>query len=120
MRPNPELIISSFQHNLISGLKELAPDIRRGILTGLQTKDAMELMDATGAQILLPMFASVTTTLVDKLHSRELSIITWNCNALHEITLGVKETDAYKRQAKVTGFFCVVAGQNAQASGIDR
>lgn len=80
-----ELLISSFQSELIASLRDRAPDFQRGILTGLQIKDFIGLMNSTGAQVMLPMFASVTMTMVDKLHNSNLSIIIWNCNTLKDM-----------------------------------
>ena len=75
-----ELLISSFQSSLITKLAELAPEIRRGILTHLPVKDPLKLMNMTGAQVMLPIFQSTKKTLVDKLHSRDLSVMVWNCD----------------------------------------
>jgi glycerophosphoryl diester phosphodiesterase len=75
-----ELLLSSFQSALITRLADLAPDIRRGILTARTVKDALELMSVTRAQVMLPIFGSTTKTLVDRLHSRDLSVMVWNCD----------------------------------------
>jgi glycerophosphoryl diester phosphodiesterase len=80
-----ELLLSSFQSALITRLADLAPDIRRGILTARPVKDPLDLMNVTRAQVILPIFGSATKTLVDRLHSRNLSIIVWNCNTSEDI-----------------------------------
>ncbi len=80
-----ELLLSSFQSALITKLADLAPDIRRGILTSFPAKDALKLMSLTRAQVMLPMFGSTTMGLVDKLHNRDLSLIVWNCNTPEDI-----------------------------------
>lgn len=84
-----ELLLSSFQSTLITKLRDLTPDFRYGILTGLQIKDFTELMNSTRAQVMLPMFASVTMTMVDKLHNSNLSIIVWNCNTLKDMGIAL-------------------------------
>lgn len=80
-----ELLLSSFHSALITKLAELATDIRRGILISFPAKDALKLMNLTRAQVLLPMFRSVTMSLVDKLRHRDLSIMVWNCNTPKDI-----------------------------------
>ncbi|HEX9896582.1 MAG TPA: glycerophosphodiester phosphodiesterase [Dehalococcoidales bacterium] len=80
-----ELLLSSFQSALITKLADLAPEIRRGILTSFSTKDAIKLMTLTRAQVMLPMFSTITMTLVGKLHNRDLSLIVWNCNTSEDI-----------------------------------
>jgi glycerophosphoryl diester phosphodiesterase len=80
-----ELLLSSFQSALITKLADLAPDIRRGILTSFPVEDTLKLMRLTKAQVILPMFGSTTMALVDKLHNRDLSLIVWNCNTPEEI-----------------------------------
>jgi glycerophosphoryl diester phosphodiesterase len=80
-----ELLVSSFQSALITRLADLAPDIRRGILTARTVKDPLDLMNATRAQVMLPIFGTTTKPLVDSLHDRNLSIIVWNCNTPEEI-----------------------------------
>mgnify|MGYP001024216871 CR=1 FL=1 len=41
-------------------------------------------------------------------------------DALFEITLRIDETNAHQRQAKIAGFFAMIARQNAQATRINR
>src|SRR5579883_2282152 len=41
-------------------------------------------------------------------------------DALVEVALGIEEADADKGEAKIAGFFTMVAGKNAQAARIDR
>jgi glycerophosphoryl diester phosphodiesterase len=80
-----ELLLSSFQSALITRLADLAPDIRRGILTARTVKDPLDLMNVTRAQVMLPMFGSTTKSLVNSLHDRNSSIIVWNCNTPEDI-----------------------------------
>jgi len=80
-----ELLISSFQSTLITKLADLAPDIRRGILTMNPAKDPLKLMSLTRAQVMLPIFRSTTKALVAKLHSHDLSLIVWNCDTPEDL-----------------------------------
>jgi glycerophosphoryl diester phosphodiesterase len=80
-----ELLLSSFQSALITKLADMAPDLRRGILTSFPSKDALKLMSLTRAQVMLPMLSSANMALVDRLHHRQLSLIVWNCNTAEEL-----------------------------------
>jgi len=80
-----EVIFSSFYGTLINELADLAPEIRRGILTGFPIADPLKLVSMVRAQVMLPRFGFATTALVDKMHSHNLSLIVWDCNTQDNI-----------------------------------
>ncbi|MDP2920434.1 MAG: glycerophosphodiester phosphodiesterase [Dehalococcoidia bacterium] len=80
-----ELLLSSFYGAVITEFADLAPEIRRGILTGFTVKDPLKLMSLTKAQVMLPRFGFTTMALIDKLQHRNLSIIVWDCNTPEDI-----------------------------------
>jgi len=84
MKPE-ELLFSSFYGTLINELADLAPEIKRGILTGFPVKDPLKLVSMVRAQVMVPRFGFVTMALVDKMQSRKLGLIVWDCNTAEEI-----------------------------------
>jgi len=84
MKPE-ELLFSSFYGALINELADLAPEIRRGILTSFPVADPLKLVSMVRAQVMLPRFGFATTALVDKMHSHRLGLIVWDCNTLDNI-----------------------------------
>ncbi len=47
-------------------------------------------------------------------------LYTITCNALAKISLRVEEADADERQTKIASFFTMIAGKDAQATGVNR
>jgi glycerophosphoryl diester phosphodiesterase len=84
-----ELLLSSFHGTLITELADLAPEIRRGLLTGFTVKDPLKLLTMTRAQVMLPRFTFTRMALVDKLHHRDLKLITWDCNTPEDIAKAI-------------------------------
>jgi glycerophosphoryl diester phosphodiesterase len=84
MQPE-EVLFSSFYGTLINELADLAPEIRRGILTGFPVADPLKLVSMVRAQVLLPRFGFATMALVDKMHSHKLALMVWDCNTQENI-----------------------------------
>jgi glycerophosphoryl diester phosphodiesterase len=92
---NPfELFITSFNANLVRELADFAPKIPRGILTDSVNTDPLKLLETTKAKIMLPRFAYADTELVKTLHSKNYSVIVWDCNNILDLRMALdREAD---------------------------
>jgi glycerophosphoryl diester phosphodiesterase len=72
--------VHSFDHDAIVRMRELAPEIRRGVLFEERVPDIAGLMDGTGALDVWPHWSLVDARLVDAVHARDGRVLCWTVN----------------------------------------
>ena len=86
-----DVILASFNKNLVLELSKLAPEIRRGIITAFAIKEPTATAESARANTIVVRCPFATTGLIDELHANNLSIFVWGCTGPGEIrrTLGL-------------------------------
>lgn len=72
--------VSSFDHQALHRLHQLAPDLSLGMLYTCNLMDPVGLAQAVGAGALHPAFLWVTPDLVVRAHAAGLQVIAWTVN----------------------------------------
>lgn len=85
-----DIIVSSFNHDLILKLASLAPEIRRGVLTALPVEDPVSLTERTRTDLIIMRLPFATRELVDKIHASNLSTFVWDCAGLRAVRNALK------------------------------
>lgn len=75
--------VHSFNHEAISRLREIAPDIPRGILFDDSSTDALHAMNVTGARDVWPHWKMIDASLVRTIHGAGGRVIAWTVNEPH-------------------------------------
>lgn len=92
-RSSARTAVHSFDHAAIGRMRELAPDVPRGILFDRRPRDVVAAMQAVGARDVWPDAMLVNRALVDTVHSAGGRVIVWTVNHPSEarrlIALGV-------------------------------
>ncbi len=84
------VIVTSFNAELVLKLSELAPEIRRGIITAWPVEDPTGIAESTKSDAIVVRFPFATTELAEKIHARNLSIYVWGCTGLKDIRSTLK------------------------------
>lgn len=74
-----DIVIASFNRDLISKLAQLAPEIRSGIITALPTPEPAKMLKSAQSAIIVARFTFVDKKLVDKIHASNLLVYVWGC-----------------------------------------
>jgi len=85
-----DIIISSFNQDLLLGLASLAADIRRGVLTALPVEDPVKITESTRTDLIIMRLPLASTELVDEIHAGNLSIFVWDCAGLTAVQNALK------------------------------
>jgi glycerophosphoryl diester phosphodiesterase len=72
--------VHSFDHDAIVSMREMAPEIPRGVLFEDRVPDLAALLQRTGARDVWPHWPLVDQTLVDLVHGRGGRVICWTVN----------------------------------------
>lgn len=72
--------VHSFDHQAIDVMRDIAPDIPRGILFERGTADVLDAMSRTGARDVWPHWKLVDGALVDAIHSAGGRVLVWTVN----------------------------------------
>jgi glycerophosphoryl diester phosphodiesterase len=72
--------VHSFNHDAIARMREIAPDIPRGVLFEERVPDLEALVDRTGARDVWPHWPLVDAALVDTVHDLGGRVICWTVN----------------------------------------
>lgn len=85
--------VHSFNHDAIVRMRELAPEIPRGVLFEDRVPDIPALMERTGARDVWPNWKLADAMLVDVVHARAGRVLCWTVNdaaaAKRLVALGV-------------------------------
>jgi glycerophosphoryl diester phosphodiesterase len=85
-----DVIIVSFNRDLILNLATLAPEFRRGILTYRPVEDPAGITAGAKTDLLLMRLPLTTPELVAKIHASNLSVFLWDCAGLREVREALK------------------------------
>ena len=85
-----DVIVTSFNHEFILKLSRLAPEIRRGILTGRQVDDAVGLIEEAHADAIAIGCPFATVELIESVHAHNLAVHVWGCNNMNDIRRTLK------------------------------
>jgi glycerophosphoryl diester phosphodiesterase len=72
--------VHSFNHDAIDVVRDIAPNIPRGVLFERDTVDVLDVMSRTGARDVWPHWKLVDGALVDAVHHAGGRIIAWTVN----------------------------------------
>jgi glycerophosphoryl diester phosphodiesterase len=72
--------IHSFDHEAIARVRELAPEIPRGILFEDRSADIVSAMQRTGARDVWPHWKRIDAALVNRIHDTDGRVIAWTVN----------------------------------------
>jgi glycerophosphoryl diester phosphodiesterase len=73
--------VHSFDHAAVARMRDIAPDIPRGILYDDRSVDVEAAMRETGARDVWPKWRLIDRTTVDRVHEREGRVIAWTVNS---------------------------------------
>jgi glycerophosphoryl diester phosphodiesterase len=72
--------VHSFDHGTIARMRDLAPDIPRGILYDERTVDVSRALRDTGARDVWPMWRLIDRATVERVHGENGRVIAWTVN----------------------------------------
>ena len=72
--------VHSFDHHAIEVMRDLAPNIPRGILFERDTADVLDVLARTGARDVWPHWKLVDAVLVKAIHAAGGRVIVWTVN----------------------------------------
>jgi glycerophosphoryl diester phosphodiesterase len=84
------VIVTSFNHEFILKLSQVAPEIRRGVLTGRQVDDPVGLIEANHADAIVVRCPFATVELIEDVHAHNLAVHVWGCNNMDDIRRTLK------------------------------
>lgn len=79
-----QVIVQSFEHQVLKAIKKLNPQIRTAALTYGHRQDYVRLLKASSADILSPHFEWITKEDVQQLHAAGFQVVPWTVNKEHE------------------------------------
>lgn len=92
-RSATQCAVHSFDHDAVARMREIAPDVPRGILFERRAADVVAAMRATGARDVWPERRLIDAALVETVHAAGGRVIAWTVNSRGEAaalaTLGV-------------------------------
>jgi glycerophosphoryl diester phosphodiesterase len=80
-----DVIVISFNRDLILNLATLAPEFRRGILTYRPVEDPAGITASVKTDLLLMRLPLATPELVARIHAANLSVFVWDCAGLRAV-----------------------------------
>lgn len=103
-----ESLITSFSPEILSRVKELAPNLRLGVLLERWDDKYLDIAGQLGAQAILPNYTSVTPDVVDSIKGEGFALIVWTVNDPEEAARllrqgvdGIITDDPYKLKSVV-------------------
>jgi glycerophosphoryl diester phosphodiesterase len=85
-----DVIVISFNRDLIVNLATLAPEFRRGILTYRPVEDPAGLTASARTDLLLMRLPLATPELIEKIRASNLSVFLWDCAGLEQVRKALK------------------------------
>ena len=77
------VILTSFDRDLVSRLGQVAPDFRRGVITATD-EDVVDLAKKTASDLIAPYFGHVTGDVVSRARAAGLPLFVWGCRDMIE------------------------------------
>ena len=85
-----DITIASFNQKLVLKFSELAPEIRRGIITAFPVEDPIALTQPVHADLIMMMLPLATSELVNRIHQNNLLVYAWYCAGLSDVQKALK------------------------------
>jgi glycerophosphoryl diester phosphodiesterase len=85
-----DVIIISFNRDLIFNLATLAPEFRRGILTYRPVEDPAGITASARTDLLLMRLPLATPELIEKIHTLNLGVFLWDCAGREQVRKALK------------------------------
>jgi hypothetical protein len=82
-----ELLVTSFVDLVVGQLRELAPQVSRGLILSVSTERAVQRAHACGATIVLPKMRLVDETSLAGFSDARLTVIVWDFRAAEHAAL---------------------------------
>jgi glycerophosphoryl diester phosphodiesterase len=82
--------IASFNQKLVLKFSELAPEIRRGIITAFPVEDPVALTQPVRADLIMMMLPLTTAELISRIHQNKLLVYAWFCAGLSDVQKALK------------------------------
>jgi glycerophosphoryl diester phosphodiesterase len=79
------VVIVSFSSELISKLTDLAPDIKRALITNTGLKNADEMMRSTHSMAIGMACADLDSAVINRLHGEGTMVFVWDCNGAEDV-----------------------------------
>ncbi len=79
-----DVILTSFNHNLVSNLSQLAPEIRRGIITAFAVEEPVAMAESARSDGIAVRCPFATVELVEEVHAHNLSVFVWGCTGIED------------------------------------
>lgn len=80
----PDCVVASFDHSVIDSLRRRNLSILLGITFHGYLLDVAEYAERAGATWCFPNYHFVDAAMVDSLHARNIKVVPWTVNRLHE------------------------------------
>ena len=80
-----EVVLTSFNRDLVLELSRLAPDIKRGVITAAPIEDPVALTGETLSDILVLMFPFASVELARQAHAADLPVFVWGCTDMTQV-----------------------------------
>jgi len=80
-----DLFLTSFNPDLVAELADLAPDIRRGVITAMPLEDHVTLARDTRSDIIIVMFLTLSPDLVRQAGEAGLPVFVWGFTDMDQV-----------------------------------
>ena len=85
-----DVIITSFNRDIVVNLSHLLPEIERGILTAFEVNEPVATVEAVRANALIARCPFVTEKLVEEVHASNFAVYVWGCPTVEDIRRTLK------------------------------
>jgi len=80
-----DVTIASFNPELMKKLSLLAPEMRRGIITGLPVEEPAQVTQPARASVIIMRLRFASKELVARIHRNKLTVFVWDCAGLRQV-----------------------------------
>ena len=80
-----DIVVASFDRQLISEFSALTPGVRTAIITGAPVVQQSELLESVKCDGIVVRYPYITKEMIDRIHSGNRSCFVWSCRELKEI-----------------------------------
>jgi len=88
--PPDDVFLTSFNPDLVSELCSLAPDIRRGVITGTPMEDYVTLARETNSDMIIVMHPYASADLVREAHEAGLPVLVWGFADMAQVRVALE------------------------------
>ncbi|HEY32306.1 MAG TPA: glycerophosphodiester phosphodiesterase [Dehalococcoidia bacterium] len=80
-----EVVLTSFNQDIVIELARLVPEIQRGILTAFEIKEPVELARSVSSDMVVARFPHVNTELLEQTRNAGLLVFIWGCVDMNQV-----------------------------------